>query len=137
MAKTPETKISGIGILLMIISIAGVIFFSWQIAETFNGTKSMDDAATKMSKLASRSGNSVAEAYYNDHGEYLKGETKVYNRITLGIDAIGILVSALVFAYGGSKKTLIEAISTNYKVARSTKKSPKVKEELEEGEEDL
>ena len=89
-----------------------------------------------MSKLASRSGNSVAEAYYNDHGEYLKGETKVYSRVTLGIDAIGILVSALVFAYGGSKKTLVEAISVNYAASKSTKKSPKVKVELEEGEDE-
>lgn len=137
--KNTETRISGVGILMMIIGIAGILFFGWQISEAINGVTPMEEAATSMSKLKSRSGESVAEAYYDDHGDYLKGEAAVYGRITLGIDVIGMLVSVLVFAYGGSKKTLVEAIAVNYSSSKSPKstKAPKARAEIEEEEEDL
>lgn len=127
-SKSNETRISGIGIILMVLGIAGLIFFGWQISETFNNAKPMEDAATSMSKLRSRAGDTVAEAYYNDHGDFLKGEAKIYSQMTLGIDVIGLLASLLVFAYGGSKKTLVEAITTRHPAPKSskpiTKKSP-------------
>lgn len=134
-AKNTETRISGVGILMMAIGIAGILFFGWQISEAINGVSPMEKAATSMSKLKSRSGESVAEAYYDDHGDYLKGEAAVYGRITLGIDVIGMLVSVLVFAYGGSKKILVEAIAANYSSSKTTK-NPKTRAEDEE-EEDL
>lgn len=133
MAKTEQiSKVSGAGILMMLVGIAGLIFFSWQISDALNATDPMQKVASKMSKLESRSGNSVAEAYYDYHGEYLDGEAKAYERIAIGIDVIGIMASILVFGYGGSKKTLVEAVVEKASPSRSVAKKSRKDDEEEE-----
>lgn len=126
MPKTKKvSRISGMGIVFMIASIAAAIFFSWQIYGNLTEIDSklvgdfMKESATSMQKLKSYSGNSVAEAYYNDHGEYLEGESKIYNaqiwfqkRTAIAVDVIGLLACLVLFVYGMSQKTTVAVEAT-------------------------
>lgn len=126
MPKTKKvSRISGMGIIFMVASIVAAIFFCWQIYGNLNEIDSklvgdyMKESATSMQKLKSYSGNSVAEAYYNDHGEYLEGESKIYNaqiwfqkRTAIAIDVIGLLVCLVLLVYGMKQKTTVAVEAT-------------------------
>lgn len=121
MPKTKKvSKISGMGVIFMLASIAAAVFFCWQLYGNMTEIDSklvgdyMKESATSMQKLKSYSGNSVAEAYYNDHGEYLEGESKVYNaqiwfqkRTAMAVDVIGLLACLVLFVYGMRQKTTV------------------------------
>ncbi len=121
MPKTKKvSKISGMGILFMLASTAAAVFFCWQLYGNMTEIDAklvgdyMKESATSMQKLKSYSGNSVAEAYYNDHGEYLEGESKIYNaqiwfqkRTAMAVDVIGLLACLVLFVYGMRQKTTV------------------------------
>lgn len=143
MPKTKQvSRISGMGIVFMIASIAAAIFFCWQIYGNLNEIDSklvgdyMKESASSMQKLKSYSGNSVAEAYYNDHGEYLEGESKVYNaqiwfqkRTSIAIDVIGLLACLVLFGYGMKQKTTV-AVETTRSTSTPRKESASTDDDI-------
>ena len=127
------TKISGMGVLYIVVSLAAAFFFCWQIYGNLNEIDTklvgdyMKDSATNMQRLKSYSGNSVAEAYYNDHGEYLEGESKVYNaqlwfqkRTSIAVDVIGLLACFVLLTYGMTKSVTVKTSSQRQVKATSS-----------------
>lgn len=76
--------VGGIAISLGIAMIMACIIFGSHANNEID-TKAvgsqMMDYASKMSTISSISGDSVAESYYNDHGQYLMGEAKSWNAL--------------------------------------------------------
>jgi hypothetical protein len=67
----------------------------------------MQTAAVNMSKIESVSGTSIDESYYQEHGNYLAGEAKIYNantRIAMAnattAALVGLTLSLALIAYG-------------------------------------
>lgn len=139
-----QKRLTWQGWALIIIGILGMLFFTLQIPRVMDEidtklvAQEMHKSSEDMSKLKSVAGGTIAEAYYQDWGDYLYYETKVYNAQLwnqryqiFATDMIGILVSVFIFVFG-TKSTTEKAVAVEK--ATTPKKKVEKKSESEEND---
>lgn len=111
-------KISIKGRVAVVLGLILAIFFVYQVFAANNelDTKYVGNfmmaPADEMSELRSISGESLAESYYQKHGQYLLGEAKIYNasiiteiRQVTTQSLIGFILSIGLALYGSTLHT--------------------------------
>ena len=137
-----QKRLTWQGWILIVIGILGMLFFTLQIPKVMDEidtklvAQEMHKASEDMSELKSVAGGTLAEAYYQDWGDYLYYETKVYNAQLwnqryqiFATDAIGILASVFIFIFG-TKNTTEKTVAVEE--ITEAKKTAKKQDEPEE-----
>jgi len=113
-------KSTGIVAILLGVILSVIFIFNLTTVNNEINTKSVGDimmsAATEMTEIKSVSGTSVDEAYYQEHGNYLRGESKMHNantRIAIAnattTSLVGLTLSLTLAVYGLSTLRTMKA----------------------------
>lgn len=103
-----------VGIVLSVFFIYQLFAINNEIDTKYVGGH-MRGAATAMAELKSVAGGSLAEAYYQNHGQYLIGESKIYNasiitsmRQATNQSLIGFILSFGLVLYGVNSRLKVK-----------------------------